>query len=1026
MLSLQNWREKIKDELQKLIQKDDKIDIPDEETALSWVVAAAIIPLVQLYISDAAAIERGKAFLQVTLGKDTGKIATALTVGQYETQNFEELSNLISNDLSDIEFQLECVNLLHQLNINSLVDELETTSIKQDDLKKTLKEKLENSLVPVSQVTFGHHNDFRQAHIEGIAGHTYVRQQVVYHIEQLRIDNDLTAAEIKPLDFALILEKYAKLVITTNSTANLRGIKASHLVGVDIETTYTSLRSTEARQVSEEIIHGRVSGETQLGHGVVAGSTREITVFSEITDVFRTHQRLVLLGSPGSGKTTFLSYVAVSFARELLGQQILAQRFGFDDRLLPIFIPLRDFFQQYSSIIPKPLISSHQLLEYFLQLFQSYEAPIPKEVLEAYLNNGHAIILLDGLDEVANAEDRVLVSEIVSRFVEQYPKCRYIISCRTYGYTGGTRLGSDFYISELQDLNLNEQKAFLTRWFEAVNSHSNLSQIPQAKAVDLHRLIKQNPQIQDLAGNPLLLTVIAIIYQNFSLPTRRVELYEECLRVLLGYWDMGKPGQAAKSLAEYVSQLAKMSPSEKRAILEPAALQLHEKRKRSIDQNTLQNYLTTTLLNSGFSDDAATRLSHEYLQMVQLRSGVLKEIELGVFVFSHFSFQEFLAARAIISRHDYNDYLLSRIGDSWWREVTLLATSHLSSTSRTRASQVIQSIANAEDYDPEANAEHLILAAECMMDAGKLRVDAVTWQNIEKAVIERMISRECSFKTRALLGTTLGRLGDPRDLDEMVFIPRGLYWIGSSVQDVDYAVELTKQRFKDKELVAIFTNLFYSELGRHQVDLRSYKISKYPVTNQSYQKFLIDTGKSGPSNNAEWAQKYCWQGNMHPVGRSNHPVVLVSLEDAKAYCAWYSEKTGRKFRLPTSYEWEVAATGGEGYRYPWGNDFEVYANTAETEILDTTSVGIFEESKGSFGVHDLIGNCWEWTLDWYKPYPDNQEHKDEAYGEKYRVARGGSWFTYKNYARSKSRYPFRQEVDYRGVSPIGFRCVEEF
>lgn len=151
----------------------------------------------------------------------------------------------------------------------------------------------------------------------------------------------------------------------------------------------------------------------------------------------------------------------------------------------------------------------------------------------------------------------------------------------------------------------------------------------------------------------------------------------------------------------------------------------------------------------------------------------------------------------------------------------------------------------------------------------------------------------------------------------------------------------------------------------------------------------------------------------------------MTLEEAEAYCNWYSEKTGRKLRLPTGYEWEVAATGGKGFRYPWGNIFEIYANTAETEILDTTSVGIFEESKGSFGVYDLIGNCWEWTLDWYKPYPDNQEHKDEAYGEKYHVARGGSWFTYKNYARSKSRYPFRQEVDYRGVSPIGFRCIEE-
>jgi formylglycine-generating enzyme required for sulfatase activity len=85
---------------------------------------------------------------------------------------------------------------------------------------------------------------------------------------------------------------------------------------------------------------------------------------------------------------------------------------------------------------------------------------------------------------------------------------------------------------------------------------------------------------------------------------------------------------------------------------------------------------------------------------------------------------------------------------------------------------------------------------------------------------------------------------------------------------------------------------------------------------------------------------------------------------------------------------------------------------------------MFARFASPFGVEETVGNVWEWTSDWFTPYEGNmREHRD--YGETHRIAKGGSWFTYRNYARSGSRYPFNPLVDYRGVSPIGFRLVEE-
>ena len=103
------------------------------------------------------------------------------------------------------------------------------------------------------------------------------------------------------------------------------------------------------------------------------------------------------------------------------------------------------------------------------------------------------------------------------------------------------------------------------------------------------------------------------------------------------------------------------------------------------------------------------------------------------------------------------------------------------------------------------------------------------------------------------------------------------------------------------------------EQPQHTVDLGEYAIGKYPVTNREYQVFIQESGHPAPPG---------WNGSEYPENTASHPVVNVSWDDAVAYCTWLSEKTGKKYRLPTEAEWEKAARGSDGRIYPWGDDFD--------------------------------------------------------------------------------------------------------
>jgi len=245
------------------------------------------------------------------------------------------------------------------------------------------------------------------------------------------------------------------------------------------------------------------------------------------------------------------------------------------------------------------------------------------------------------------------------------------------------------------------------------------------------------------------------------------------------------------------------------------------------------------------------------------------------------------------------------------------------------------------------------------------------------------------------------RAMNPRAIDvhvlepELVHVPAGLFTMGSD--EINEAKPV------------------------HTVNLPEYWIGKYPVTNEEYAVFVRATGHPAPYVGESWAQPYNWQENNPPRGKEKHPVVLVSWHDAVAYCRWLSEMTGKPYRLPTEAEWEKAARGTDGRRYPWGNNWDAKrCNTQEAKAGGTTPVGQYPQGASPYGALDMAGNVWEWCSSLHQSYPywaDDGREDMAASGP--RVLRGGAWDGDRGGARCADRsgnYPVDRNYY------VGFRC----
>jgi formylglycine-generating enzyme required for sulfatase activity len=216
---------------------------------------------------------------------------------------------------------------------------------------------------------------------------------------------------------------------------------------------------------------------------------------------------------------------------------------------------------------------------------------------------------------------------------------------------------------------------------------------------------------------------------------------------------------------------------------------------------------------------------------------------------------------------------------------------------------------------------------------------------------------------------------------EMVLVPAGEFVMGSNDDD---------------------------ERPPHRVHLDAYYIDRYETTNALYRTFVSATGRQAPSS---------W--NDPTFNGDTQPVVGASWHDADAYCRWVGK------RLPTEAEWEKAARGTDGRKYPWGDPWEASrTNSDESKLGSTSRVGSYPTGLSPYDVHDMAGNVWEWVSDWYSydyySRSPGRNPKGPSSGTA-RVLRGGSWLS--EAVRLRAAYRYSYSPGYR-FEDVGFRCAK--
>jgi formylglycine-generating enzyme required for sulfatase activity len=244
----------------------------------------------------------------------------------------------------------------------------------------------------------------------------------------------------------------------------------------------------------------------------------------------------------------------------------------------------------------------------------------------------------------------------------------------------------------------------------------------------------------------------------------------------------------------------------------------------------------------------------------------------------------------------------------------------------------------------------------------------------------------------------------------MVLVPAGPFWSGSDRAERRLAYALSSQAVKDAKW-------FEAELPHHRITLPAFCIDRLLVTQLQYGAFVAATGHQPPGiKKDEYLRqgflvhdydrevtRYLWQNGSPPGKMVDHPVVLVSAEDAEAYCRW--RRPG--LRLPTEAEWEKAARGDRGWVFPWGNRWDPERlNSAQRGPGSTTPASRYPAGASPYGVFDAVGNVFQWTA--------------SALAEGRRVVKGCAWDDDAGLCRPAFRHG--RPAESRHIL-IGFRCA---
>jgi len=823
----------------------------------------------------------------------------------------------------------------------------------------------------------------------------------------------------QPQDAAEALAIYRRVLAQTCGHLPLRGVDVgagdptADQRRLGLANVYIDLDTTTPVPLSAEEKPGRNRQRPSLEER----ETRPLGALEAVV----ANRRLALLGDPGGGKTTFVNHLAHCLARHALGPDAnwLGRLPGWpldEAETLPVLVILRDFARGLPATLP-PRAEPQHLWDFIRTRLRAQNLDFAAAPVCQALEDGRALALLDGLDEVPTVAQRVFVRDAVAAFAARYPGNRYLVTCRVLSYQPPTSGVPDLRLPGLPSFALapfEEAKIerFISAWYDEL---ARLGVVPNQDAPGLARSLGaavRRPDLWGLAPNPLLLTVMALVHTHKGrLPEARALLYEETVDILLWRWEQIKTGGGEETprLRRLLLEAGRSDVDLKRALW-CLAYQAHAQvggkdSERLADIGELKLEKALAALKGGDRNWA-----QQVVEAMKLRAGLLLERAPEVFTFPHRTFQEYLAGAHLAAQSDLARRAAELAGEGdAWREVILLAVGRLvhlvGDTDKPLA--LVGELCPARAADDALSWRKAWLAGDVLLEMGVNRVaDSALGRDLLARVRGRLAGLVSQGRLapgeRAAAGAALARLGDDRDFDELVTVPAGPFLMGDD-RDSDASPQ-------------------------HEVTLPAFKVGKYPVTNAQYLRFVEATGR-------EWSR-----GEGRSPERANHPAVYVRWHDARAYCAWLTEAwraagkitADEVVRLPTEAEWEKAARGADGQRWPWGNAWvEDRCNSRELGLGTTCAVGMFPAGASPYGCLDVAGQVWEWTTSlWGESYSklafrypydpaDGRENLEAGDGVA-RVLRGGAFNLNENFVRCAVRLYYLPSN--RGTH-FGFRIV---